>query len=130
MTVVLLDTHTVAWWSTDSSQLSGEAMNAISEATDLAVSAVTWWELAQMAVRGRIELPLPTRRWLLELASAVRSVGITPTIALTAATLPATFPGDPADRLIYATAIEHGWPLVTKDRRLRGHGDAAGVTVW
>jgi PIN domain nuclease of toxin-antitoxin system len=44
--------------------------------------------------------------------------------------LPASFAGDPADRLIYATAVEHGWPLVTKDRRLRNHRHPRPVTVW
>jgi len=43
---------------------------------------------------------------------------------------PSRGPGDPADRLIYATAIEHGWPLVTKDSRLRGHRHPRRLTVW
>jgi PIN domain nuclease of toxin-antitoxin system len=38
------------------------------------------------------------------------------------------FPGDPADRLIYATAVEHGVKLVTKDQRLRMHNRS--VAVW
>jgi PIN domain nuclease of toxin-antitoxin system len=44
--------------------------------------------------------------------------------------LPEAFPGDPADRLIYATAIEHGWQLVTKDRRLHDHPHLRPITVW
>lgn len=51
-------------------------------------------------------------------------------MAAAAAALPASFPGDPADRIIYATAAERGWPLVTKDRRLRGHRHPRQVTVW
>jgi PIN domain nuclease of toxin-antitoxin system len=42
----------------------------------------------------------------------------------------ATFPGDPADRLIYATAIEQGVRLVTKDRRLRAHRHPRPLTLW
>ncbi len=53
-----------------------------------------------------------------------------PAVAAAAAALPASFPGDPADRIIYATAAERGWPLVTKDRRLRGHRHPRQVTVW
>ncbi|MGH3832713.1 MAG: hypothetical protein ACRDRS_20125 [Pseudonocardiaceae bacterium] len=41
-----------------------------------------------------------------------------------------TFPGDPADRLIYATAVECGWSLVSKDRRLREHPYPREVTIW
>ena len=53
--------------------------------------------------------------------AAVVTVGITPAIADTTASLPSSFPGDPADRLIHATAIERGWHLVTKDGELLAH---------
>ncbi len=46
---------------------------------------------------------------------------ISPVLAAVAAALPGSFAGDPADRLIYATAIGHGWPLVIRTRRLRDH---------
>lgn len=59
---------------------------------------------------------------------------------MTAVSLPPSFPGDPADRsiadrliadrLIYATAVEHGWRLVTKDRRLGNHRHPCPVTIW
>jgi len=45
-------------------------------------------------------------------------------------TLPSSFPGDPADRLIYATAIEHGFRLITKDRRLLDQPSASPVGLW
>jgi len=40
---------------------------------------------------------------------------VTPAIATIAVKLPSSFPADPADRLIYAIAIEQGWPLITKE---------------
>jgi PIN domain nuclease of toxin-antitoxin system len=55
---------------------------------------------------------------------------LTPAIAETAVSLPSSFPGDPADRLIYATAIEHGLRLVTKDRNLRRHRHPRPIAVW
>ena len=55
---------------------------------------------------------------------------MTPNIAAAAVSLPTSFPGDPADRLIYATAIEHGWRLVTKDGRLRKHPYPRPITLW
>jgi PIN domain nuclease of toxin-antitoxin system len=64
------------------------------------------------------------------LAVEVRTVGTTPAIAATAVSLPASFPRDPADRLIFATAIEHGWPLVTKDERLRDAAHGRVVAIW
>jgi PIN domain nuclease of toxin-antitoxin system len=68
--------------------------------------------------------------WLRRLSTEVRTIGITSAIAHAAAALPSTFPGDSADRLIYASAIEHGWPLVTKDRRLLPHPTPRPVAVW
>lgn len=55
---------------------------------------------------------------------------LTLAIATTAVDLPSSFPGDPADRLIYATAVEHGWPLITKDERLLEHPHPCKVAVW
>jgi len=75
-------------------------------------------------------VPVPIEAWLARLAAEVRTVGITPPIARTAVELPSTFQGDPADRLIYATAVEHGWTLVTKDGRMRKHEHPREITVW
>ncbi len=128
MSTLVLDTHVVHWWSAEPERLSVAAVEAIEAADDLAVSAMTWFELAWLARHGRIRLATPIRSWLAELSRQVRTLGITPSIAETAVSLPEPFPGDPADRLIYATAIEHGARLVTKDQRLRGHPQ--GVAFW
>lgn len=130
MTTVLLDSHVVHWWSAESDRLSRTAARALDAADELAVASITWFELAWLAHRERIVVAGAIRSWLEELASAVRTIGTTPAIAATATTLPSSFPGDPADRLIYATAIEHGWPLVTKDRRLRDHPHPRRVAIW
>ncbi len=97
---------------------------------EIAVAAVTWFELAQLAHRGRIEVRTPVRAWLDDLARRVRTVAISPAIADTAVSLGRSFPGDPADRLIYATAIETGWRLVTKDVAIRGQDSERGLTIW
>ena len=110
--------------------MSKAAARAIEEADGLAVAAITWFELGWLAEHGRITVAIPVRSWLERLAALVTTVPITPAIAATAAALPAGFPGDPADRLIYATAIEQGWRLVTKDERLRAHPHPRPLTVW
>jgi len=130
MSTILLDSHVVHWWSAEPEKLSRAATAKIEGADELAVAAISWFELAWLAAHDRIVLAVPIRSWLDGLAAEVRSVSTTPAVAATAVTLPASFPGDPADRLIYATAIEHGWELVTKDRRLRGHRHPRPVTVW
>lgn len=128
MTAVVLDTHVIHWWSAEPERLSKPAVRTISEATQLAVAAVSWFELAWLAKHERIEVTIPTRSWLDRLAAEVLTISITPAIADTAASLPSSFPGDPADRLIYATAIEHGYRLVTKDRRM--HATQLSVAIW
>lgn len=128
MSAILLDTHVVQWWSAEPERLSVHAAKAVIEADELAVAAITWYELAWMARHGRISVAIPIPSWLGQLAEQVRTIAITPAVADTAASLPPAFPGDPADRLIYATAVEHGLKLVTKDARLRKHGRS--VAVW
>lgn len=128
MTTVLLDTHAVHWWSAEPDRLSMRARAAIDDADERAVCAITWYELAWLAERGRIELTRSVPAWLRELSSRCGTVPITPDIAGRAAALPPAVPSDPADRLIYATAVHHKLRLVTKDRALRRHGPR--VTVW
>lgn len=130
MTTILLDTHVVHWWSAEPERVSDNARKAIEAADELAVAAISWFELAWLARHERIIVSTPVHAWLEQLAARVRTVGITPQIADAAVALPSSFPGDPADRLIYATAVEHGWKVVTKDRRMRGHRHPGSPTIW
>lgn len=127
---LLLDTHVVHWWSAEPDRISKPAAAALAEADELAVADVSWFELAWMAQHERIGISIPVRSWLERLAAEVRTVPVTPSIAATAVALPSRFPGDPADRLIYATAVENGWQLVTKDRKLRSHRHPRRITIW
>ena len=130
MTTVLLDSHTLQWWSAEPQRLSRRAAAAIDGAGELSVASISWFELAWLAEHQRILVSVPVRAWLAQLAELVRTVAISPAVAATAGALPASFPGDPADRLIYATALEHGWQLVTKDRRLRSHPQPRTIAIW
>jgi PIN domain nuclease of toxin-antitoxin system len=130
LTTVLLDTHVVQWWSAEPQRLSQVATGALSAADELAVAAISWFELAWLARHERIVVTLPVRSWLEQLAGQVRTMGITPAIADTAISLPSTFPGDPADRLIFATAVERGMKLVTKDGRFGRHPLASSLILW
>jgi PIN domain nuclease of toxin-antitoxin system len=130
MGAVLLDTHVVHWWSAEPERVSEPARAALEAADDLAVAAISWYELAWLARHERIALNIPVRSWLEELGRHLRTIGVTPAVADTAAALPASFPGDPADRLIYATAIEHGLKLVTKDQAIGEHDRPRSLVVW
>lgn len=130
MGAALLDTHVVHWWSAEPKRVSARARKKLESADELVIAAISWYELAWLARHERISVTVPIRSWLQGLGEQVRTLGVTPAIADTAVNLPASFPGDPADRLIYATAIEHGIDLVTKDRKIRDHDKPRSLTVW
>lgn len=130
MAGVLLDTHVVHWWSAEPRRVSARASTLLQAADELSVAAITWFELAWLARSERIVVGMPIRGWLDGLSRQVRTIALTPAIADTAVSLPSSFPGDPADRLIYATAIENGLKLVTKDRALRQHRHPGVTAVW
>lgn len=127
---LLLDTHVVQWMTAEPDRLSPAAAEAIDGADELAVAAITWYELAWLVRHGRILLDIPVRTWFDELSRDLRTLPITPAIAETGVALSESFPGDPADRLIYATAIEHGLRLVSKDGRMRSHPYPRPIVVW
>jgi len=121
----LLDTHVLLWWLGDSQRLlppQRSMLDAVDADSPVLVSDITLWEIAMLTTRGRIHLRLPLREWL-EAAVApplVQRTGITPAIASEIAALPESFPRDPADRILAATARVLGAVLVTCDGGIRG----------
>ena len=129
MTTLLLDSHVLHWRIGRAGPAEQTGAEGDPRSGRVAVASISWFELAWLATHERIVVSIPVRSWLEGLAQQVRSVPATPAVAATAVSLPASFPGDPADRLIFATAIEKGWQLVTKDDRLRGHRHPRKITV-
>jgi len=127
---VLLDTHAVHWWSSEPDRLSRSARRVLKSADELLIAGISWFELAWLVERQRIVIDMPIRSWLDDLSAQLRTIGITPAIADSAAALPSSFPRDPTDRLIYATAIEHGVKLVTKDEAIAEHDKPRSLVVW
>lgn len=119
-TPLLLDTHILVWAVTEPERMSPGAREIIERAELIYVSAVSAWEIVQLAVRGRLILDGDARRWV---ARAMEMVGAVPfpltfDIAMEAAQL-AYEHRDPADRFLIATARVHDLLLVTADRRIR-----------
>ncbi len=118
--MILLDTHTLIWLVLEPDKLSRNAQRAIREATGgLAVSAMTLWEVAQLTARGRLGIQGTVEAFVERMASHVAIRPVTTRVAVLATQFPETYPKDPIDKLIGATALSEGMILVTKDRAIR-----------
>ncbi len=130
MSTVLVDTHVLQWWATEPERVSEQGAAALAGATELAVSGATWYELAWLIARSRLSVEVPIRAWLDYLARDVRTIPITVAVAVRAAEFEDPFPRDPIDRLIFATAVEHGLPLVSGDVRIRRADSTRRRVIW
>ena len=129
---VLLDTHIWVWWLTPGSPLSAverEALDKLGAHGEISLAAISLWEAQMLHSKNRLELPVKFAEWIRRAASpdvvAVMSLDTEVVLALDA--LPAAFHGDPADRLIVATARAHDLPLATHDAGIR---KSRAVKLW
>jgi len=128
--VIVLDTHVLLWWRDETERLSNAAQTAIDDADRIGVPTACCLELATLERRGRITLDRGAAAWIRAALAGdrVEQLPLTTEIAIEACRLPETFPGDPVDRVVYATALQHGSRLVTSDRRIAAH-DPSRI-VW
>jgi PIN domain nuclease of toxin-antitoxin system len=118
------------WWVSEPRRLSRPARHAIERADRIGVCSISCWEVAMLVRRGRIALDRDVHRWVRQALTLDRceELELTSERALRAGLLEEAFPGDPADRIIYATSLSQQAPLITRDRSIRGF-DRQG-TVW
>jgi PIN domain nuclease of toxin-antitoxin system len=119
MTRHLLDTHVLVRWVDGGTKLSRGQKRLFSRPPrePFLVSDASLWEIALLTQRGRLRLSIPLGDWLERATAAplVERVRITPAIASEMLMLPASFHGDPIDRLLVSTARVLGATLVTSD---------------
>lgn len=120
--MIVLDTHAWIWWVSEPAKLGRRARREIDRGRKIGIPAICCLEVSVLAARDRIRLDRPTLDWIHDTLALprVELLPLTPAAAVNAAELLAMFPGDPADRLIVATAILESALLVTKDDRIQG----------
>jgi len=121
--VVLLDTHTWLWYAIGDESLNASACEVIDEAAitqNVGISIISLWELGMLESKGRIFFPedilIWTKKALME--TETKTFPISSKIAINSSRLPGNFHGDPADRIIVATAHELNAILITRDRKI------------
>lgn len=132
---ILLDTHYWIWLQAGARhEFAKSALNAIDEASksgNLLLSVFSVWELGMLESKGRVRLHSPSEQWVREALAVpgLTLVPLTPEIALASSYLPQPFHGDPADRIIVATARSLGARIVTRDRKILEYGRKRHVAV-
>ena len=118
--MILVDTHVLLWMSWGDRRLGAHTRRRLEQARtdeDAAVSAVSFLEIATLVRKGRLTLPGDPAAWRRrQLADGIAEIPVDGEVA-TRAGLLADLHGDPADRLIVATALE-GHTLFTADQRI------------
>ena len=130
--MILLDTHVALWLLSDADRLSKNAKAAIDETRQsgegMAICGVTLLEIATAYGKGRISMAMSLESFLQDVEERFVVLPISAQACVRTLSLPASYPKDPADRVIGATALVEGMALVTADAEIRRA--KAVRTVW
>ena len=134
MSGVLLDTHTLAWLLIGDRRLSPAVAEFVQQAAatnQVYVSAITPWEVVMLVARNRLTFARDVQTWLDEALSrpGITLASLLPAIAVDSVRLPGIMHGDPADRIIVATARHLRATLITADAKLLTYGRSGHVAV-
>lgn len=133
--LVVLDTHVWIWMvEGDRAALSAPAIDAIERAAKagaVRVSAISVWEVAMLEAKGTISLSRPVEDWVDAAVHVpgIRLLPLSPEIAIESTRLPATPHGDPADRILMASARHLGGQLATCDRKILEYSEGGQLKV-
>lgn len=129
---VLLDTHVWIWWLTGQSELPVAERDALDRRAATApplLSAISLWEAQMLHAKGRLHLGVSFARFIVDasLPEVVELVPLSAEVVTRLDVLPARFHGDPADRIIVASALSRGVALYTHDGAIR---KARVTPIW
>ncbi len=123
--MILLDTHVLIWLDQGSERLGREAREQIEEQfshSEITVSSISFWEIAMLVQKKRLSIAMDLNSWRRSLLrSGVNEIEVSGEIGIRSAQLE-NFHGDPADRIITATALHLGAKLITADQKILNYG--------
>jgi PIN domain nuclease of toxin-antitoxin system len=122
---LLIDTHIWIWWLSGQKDLPEKHRDRLDrlaeQNTPPHLSAISLWEAQMLARKSQLKLDLSFSDWLIAASDpmVVRILPVDTSVVIALDQLPSTFHGDPADRMIVATALAHSLPLMTMDISIR-----------
>ena len=130
--MIVIDTHALVWIVEADPQIGRRAIKLIDDeraAEGVAITPITAWETAMLVNKNRLALGRAVGDWFDRILSSQGFIltPLTVPIAIDAGTLPGKIHGDPADRLIIATARALGCPLLTGDKKILDYAKAGRV---
>ena len=131
--MIVLDTHTWIWFISKPEVLSKRATKTVSAAVkekSVLISSISAWEVALLVLKKRLKLSLDVTDWIAKSENLpfIQFVSVSNSIAIKSVNLPKPLHPDPADRIIIATALSAGAPLITKDKKLLDYPHVK--TIW
>ena len=131
--MIVVDTHVIIWDALRPELLSVNAQKALSQANEndgILLCEISLWEIAMLVKKGRLSLGASYQEFirLVLLSKNYQLQGITPEIAELSTQLSEDINNDPADRIIAATSLVMGFPLITADTNLN-RADSL-TTIW
>jgi len=117
---LVLDTHIWIWLMEGMPELKPrlrKRIETVARDGEILVSAISAWEVGMLEAKGRITFDQDCAAWVKDALAApgIRLVPLDPDIAVASTRLPGSFHGDPADRIIVATARANACELATAD---------------
>jgi len=131
--MIVLDTHAWIWFASKPEALSKKAQKAVDAAVkekNVLVSSISVWEVALLVKNKRLKLSMDVIDWIAKSENLpfIQFIPVSNSIAVKSVNLPQPLHPDPADRIIIATALSIGAPLVTKDKKISDY--APIKTIW
>jgi len=131
--MIVLDTHAWVWFISNPELLSERAKRYVDAAVEekaVMISSISVWEVALLIAKKRLILTLELNDWIAksEMLPFFKFIPVDNSVAIKSVNLPQPLHSDPADRIIIATAISLGAPIVTKDEKILNYSQVQ--TIW